>query len=57
MKQYEERLRGMLFVPTFSYGRRMLREDVAPNAIRLGFELFFFFLPDTTHHELLHFHF
>ena len=39
-KQYEERLRGMLFVPTFSYGRRMLREDDAPNAIRLGFEQF-----------------
>ena len=33
IKQYEERLRGLLFVPRFSYGRQMLRQDGAPNRL------------------------
>jgi hypothetical protein len=29
--EYEERVRGMQYVPMFSYGRRMLRDDGVPN--------------------------
>jgi hypothetical protein len=33
VKQYEEQLRGLPFVPGFSYGRLMLRQDGAPNRL------------------------
>jgi hypothetical protein len=35
VSKYEKRMRGMPFVPPSSYGRRMLREDGAPNKIFL----------------------
>jgi hypothetical protein len=31
--EYEERLRGLQKVPTFSHGRRMVRSDGAPNRV------------------------
>ena len=37
VKEYEESLRGMPFVPTFSYGRRMMREDDALDTMFLTF--------------------
>ena len=37
VKQYEEQLRGLPFVPGFSYGRLMLRQDGAPNRFFLTY--------------------
>jgi hypothetical protein len=37
VSDYEKRLHGMPFVPVFSYGRRMLLDDVAPNRIFLTY--------------------
>jgi hypothetical protein len=37
VSEYEERMRGMPFVSPSSYGRRMLRDDGAPNKIFLMF--------------------
>jgi hypothetical protein len=33
VKKYEERLRGLPFVPRFWYGSQMLRQDRAPNRL------------------------
>ena len=37
VKLYEERLRGLPFVPRFSFGRRVLREDGASNRLFLTY--------------------